>query len=312
MSNEVETVTVNFNGKKYDVVRDVSIEILTDLGATSAINRKKTEEIYTEGVAKYHQLSEKVTLETFKAYMSTVSREQNSIITRDIGRHGYYLRAKNVIEQNVEPEQLSETTGGAPVSAVDYEEAAKRSNERKSLEKQLYPLLSTWLMGQGYRVQMTDTVRRLGKWGNPDITGIKVENHLGNTEIEIATIEAKISSTNYQQDMFQAVSHRRFANRAYFAFAAPFDVVRKSNEELRYYSELYNVGVLVVAMEAEDFEKFVGGEIGKLDMEEIDIYELYSAPFEYKQIRWQKDFLEALEIKDQKSLWIWGDTLEEL
>lgn len=65
----------------------------------------------------------------------------------------------------------------------------------------------------------------------------------------------------------------------------------------------------MVAMESELYEKFVKGET-KLDVEALDIYELYSAPFEPKQIRWQKEFLNALEIENQQALWTWGDTLK--
>lgn len=188
----VTETSIDFGGRKYEVVRQVALYILAELQHNSASSgRHAAEEIYNEGKKKYPQLEEAVTLETFKVYISSLSREQDAIITRDIGKQGYYLKGKSD-EQILEPLQLTEVGGGEIASAQDLAEVVKRTGERKELEKMLYPFLSTWLMEQGYRTQMTDSVKKLGRWGNPDITGIKVEEgRFGVSDIEIATVEAK-------------------------------------------------------------------------------------------------------------------------
>jgi hypothetical protein len=46
-------------------------------------------------------------------------------------------------------------------------------------------------------------------------------------EINVVTIEAKLGFESWEVDFFQAVSQRRFANRAYFAFALPESLADK-------------------------------------------------------------------------------------
>mgnify|MGYP006974890755 CR=1 FL=1 len=54
-----------------------------------------------------------------------------------------------------------------------------------------------------------------------DVVGLKVsEGLLGQRDLEVATIEAKLTRKSWKQVFFEAVSHKRFSHRAYFAFGA--------------------------------------------------------------------------------------------
>lgn len=107
-------------------------------------------------------------------------------------------------------------------------------------------------------------MKGMGKWGNQDITGIVVDESLGSYDIELVTIEAKTTNKNYQYDFFEAVSHKRFSNRVYFSFASTANFLRENSDELRYYSELYGVGVVVIALEEPHFNEYTEGKLQKL------------------------------------------------
>jgi len=307
--NNDQIIGIDFNDKKYVIVEKVAKTMLESLKASNAKKGKKSDAIYEEACKKYPEMKETISLDVFKSYLSSISRKQDSEITREIGKHGYYLKeppseeelASSEIETGIidvkkEPEKLIERV--------------EREQERKSNEKKLYPILTNWLQEQEFRTKDTSSMRTMDRWSNPDITGIRVEENLHSYEIEIATIEAKVTNDNFQYDIFEAVSHRRFSNRAYFAFAGPTEMMRKPDHELRYYSELYNVGVLLVAMDQSLFNEFKAGKVAELDPDDIDIYEIYSSLYETKQNRWQKDFLKALSIVESGQLWTWGETLK--
>ena len=125
-------------------------------------------------------------------------------------------------------------------------------------------------------------------------------------KVEVVTIEAKTSFFDWEHWFFEAVSHRRFANRSYFAFAHPFEAISLIPQDMRYYSELYSVGVIVIGMETSHFELLKNGELSEIDINDVDIQEIYSAPYNHTQPKYQSKFLEALEIRDVRSLYNWG------
>ena len=186
--------------------------------------------------------------------------------------------------------------------------------EERSKEKWLYPALLSWMLGRDYRAKDTSSLRSrdLGKWGNPDVTGIAVNEHFARLEIEVATIEAKVGFDAWEIDFFQAVSQRRFANRAYFAFALPREAAEKLPTELRYYSELFSVGVLVVELEDDLYGRLTTGTLSEEDKKYLrspnddPVREVLSAPLHYVPTSHQRRFCEALAIRDVKDLMQWG------
>lgn len=273
-----------------------AINALEELNANQT-NKKKGAEIYTKACQIYPDYTQTVSEKSFKKYLSDLSRNPESRIVKDVGSHGYYL--KSVHEEEIE--EIPSEEGVLSDEPTD-------KKERKENEKLLYPILEDWLQSQGYRTKDTSLMKAMGRWGNPDVTGIMVDESLGASfDIEIATIEAKITHKNYRYDFFEAVSHKRFANRVYFAFAAPTNFLRENRDELRYYSELYGVGVVVVALEDAHFQEYTKGQLKEIDMDLVDVSEVLSATFEPRLRRWQKNFLEQLGISNTKELWSWGN-----
>jgi hypothetical protein len=194
---------------------------------------------------------------------------------------------------------------------ADPETSGEKAATNKQKEKLLYPVLKGWLMGQGYRAKDTSTVKAMGRWGNPDLTGIHVAEQLALFSLEVVTIEAKVSLSDWQYWIFEAVSHRRFANRAYFCFAQPEEGIAKIPQDMRYYSELYGIGVLMVSMDSQQFEQLGNGLLSEpLTVADVDIMQLFSAPYHHVQPRYQDSFCrQGLEITTTQQLLTWGDTL---
>lgn len=233
---------------------------------------------------------------TFLQYVSNTVKDVETRINCLGRKQGYYL---------VELSEEIEKAGGLEVPELGAPE--KAVSPRKQKEKLLYPVLESWLITQDYQTSDISTGKTLGKWGNPDIAGIHALDGLSGTSIEVVTIEAKVSLENWEQWIFEAISHRRFANRSYFAFAHPSEMIAKIPQDMRYYAELYQIGVLVLSIENSNFEKLNEGQFhGELDLEDVDIIELYSAPYNFVQPKYQVKFLKAQGIECSKSLYRWG------
>ena len=296
----IEDPGFQYEGTKRDLARRVTEQVLS--AAEGKTNTKPwTADRIFEAAKKLFTnvtLEEYLTLDAFRQHLSYWARADESRIAKVIGQHGYQLQTTS---------QLQSTP-----TALEVPEDDTTTRQYQKTEELLYPAFRSWLLSQEYRVRITASMRdrNLGTWGNPDITGIKVIENLGSREIEIVTIEAKVTERNFRHDFFEAVAHRRFANRAYFAFAGTRSLIGKANDELRYFSELYNVGVLLAILDDEAYEKLVQGQIDVLSPEEVDVYELFSPRYETRQNRWQKAFCNAIDIKDEQTLWTWGETAE--
>ena len=211
-------------------------------------------------------------------------------------RKGYYIstKAKEIVEKSTE----TDTT------AIADEESGVKRHQKELL---LYPVLESWLIAQGYQAENVSSTRSLGKWGNPDVAGINPMDNFSGLSLEVVTIEAKTSLDNWERHIFEAVSHRRFANRSYFAFAHPEETISKIPQDMRYYAELYNIGVLVLSLENETFDKLIKGTLqNPCEFDEVDIMEIYSAPYNFVQPRYQIKFCDAVGITCVKELYQWG------
>lgn len=281
---------------QYDIIYLITKEALLTLDAVDENSRKTSKEIYDHLKSTYSEIQSTVQFSSFQTTLSIISKDENSEIVKAIGKQGYYLnRAQAEIIKSIEVTQVAE---------IEKEKEIEKKEREK--EKLLYPVLVEWLKQQKYRAKDTSAYRQLGKWGNPDITGIRVDNNIGSKEVEIVTIEAKTSIDYWQYNIFEAVAHRRYANRSYFAFAYPEDSIRKLPNELRYYSELYSVGVLIVGLTQDDYSKLIKGQLKKLENDSYEIVELHNAPYHPKQIKYQKDYCLNIEIKEESDLYTWG------
>jgi hypothetical protein len=233
---------------------------------------------------------------TFSVYLSFSVKDTQSSINCLGRRKGYYIstKAKEIVEKSTE----TDTT------AIADEESVVKRHQKELL---LYPVLESWLIAQGYQAENVSSTRSLGKWGNPDVAGINPMDNFSGLSLEVVTIEAKTSLDNWERHIFEAVSHRRFANRSYFAFAHPEETISKIPQDMRYYAELYNIGVLVLSLENETFDKLIKGTLqNPCEFDEVDIMEIYSAPYNFVQPRYQIKFCDAVGITCVKELYQWG------
>jgi len=265
---------------------------LDELGATNDQSKKSASDIVAH-VFDELKITLPVSRDTFYPYLSNVVTSASSkIVSAGRGRGGGYYLSEQA--EQVVLATASQETSSPPVHG--------------NLEEQLYPIFHRWLVGQGYNSRVTGSMRSLGKWSNPDISGIRVSEHFGRFDIEISTIEAKRNLENWEQFFFQAVSHRRYANRAYFAFPVLESTKDKLPEDMRYYSELYNVGVLTLILSEEDYRFYRSGQpLTPADAYVGDVVEVLAARSGHVPMSYQRRFCEALEIRDIQGLLGWGE-----
>jgi hypothetical protein len=271
-------------------VSAISEYVLRIENATSKQSLRNTEQIWQRAQA----LSLPYTGErnTFGSYLSDEAKDSASaIVSTGKGRGGgYYLSA---LAAQVAKDEAKPTT-----------EEPSPTNQG---EQALYPVLREWFTAREYQSRVTASMRALGKWSNPDIVALSATEHLGRLEVEIATIEAKVNLAQWEYWFFEAVSHRRFANRAYFAFPLPESLAEKLPKELRYMCELYRVGALVLIIPDSEYGKLQAGSLTEeLTLETVGVQEVYSAPWNLVPLEYQRRFCEALEIKDLAGLFTWG------
>lgn len=173
-------------------------------------------------------------------------------------------------------------------------------NEEESTdESTLYPLFQNWLTVKGFVSRVVAGNKKNGKWGNPDVFGIKAFDMLGRNVCEFISVECKRSMSQWKYWIFEAVSHTRFCDRSYFAFPCPVDEIPKKSRELIQYAEYFGVGILLVGMDRAEYEKYVKG--GNLP-EDPEIVELYPAPLSHPFDTAKKEFLESLKIRSLPEL----------
>jgi len=242
---------------------------------------------------------------SWSVYLSKAAKERTSRLVPNPEGHGYLL--------GMQPEESAVKSEGAHAEKLEeksIEEEDKRARKYQQQEKRLYPIFKDWALTYCDRAKDNSSKRKGGQWCNPDIVGFNIINDpLGHEHIEILTIEVKVSDSNWQTEFFQAVAHKRFSNRAYFAYAAPKS--HKPDQMLRRYAEKYTIGVLYLPLEESDFEKFDQKKNIDLSKYEVDdIKEIWPASFEIVSSKEVVDFLHDLEITNRTDLYDYGDELD--
>lgn len=233
---------------------------------------------------------------TFHATLSGLVRSNTSKINCLGRRQGYFLM-----------KDLS--------SLQDDNESATEEKGKKEKEKLLYPIFVEWLFTHGFsKVRDTSSARNqdLGTWGNPDITGIKIHETLGQTtDIEFVTIEVKSSPDNWKYWIFESIAHKRFSNRPYFAFAYPEEMLNKIDPDLKQYAEIYGIGILVLPL-AKDVYDDINKKNSKTNPDKIseysstDVIEISSSQYSPTYYHFRGRFLKAIGINSEKELHDWG------
>lgn len=286
--------------RKYEVARELAREALSAIlvnEKTKASGAEMLDWIRTNRADQVEAVEK--SWYSFLTYMQT---DPESWVAREPGQYGFLLRQP---EQPALPEQPAGETQPDPAQVA----------VRVQREKRLYSVLVNWLNSWEFQAEDTSQRKRGGTWGNPDVVGIKTHEGLGSTlHIELASIEAKISEADWRRVFFEAVSHKRFADRAYFAFAYGSDhpTIAKlpELEQLREYGEKFRVGILVVFMEPALHRLLLNGqaaEIPEITLDMVRIEEVWPAVRDPVPLSMRERFLrEVLEIIDVKSLMAYG------
>lgn len=202
-----------------------------------------------------------------------------------------------------------ETTQKLEAQAQQEEHKAELK-ERLSRERSLYAVIAQWLSGKGYSASEVSETKSGGKWGNPDVAGVSVAQELGLTDIEIATVEVKVNFASWKTDIFEAISHKRFANRVYFCFPVT-ESTNKVDEEVLRYSELYRIGILHIELEDSEFRKLIDArsmaELDHLAIDPSQVQEKVPAPYDFIAPRYQLEFLKRIGIDSIRKLHTFGD-----
>lgn len=260
--------------------------ILQQLGATSPETAKSGQVAY-EKLCKHMGKTETpwdgLSKNTFIQYLSKAAANSGNDIFCGGRKQGYYVRE----EENT----------------IDDGDKAKLTRKRRGKESLLYPVAKRWLVNHSFRAKIIARKKKNGKWGNPDVVGVYVHECFDQRALEIVTIECKNSLADWQQQIFEAVAHKRFADRAYFAFVLPVDEVEKQYGKLVEFAEYFGVGLLVLEMEQEVFERYNEKEPTIVqDLELLEFREIYPAPRNHFLIQARKDFLEGMGWKNWKDL----------
>lgn len=282
-------------GETSTEIEKLAIEVLKSMDALDVDHSLNG----TNLLAEVRKTKPGINENTFRQTISFLAKSDLSIITKVDGKHGYY------ISETVERSHIEEEVGKAPEKRITKREYA------------LYPVLSIWLRDQGYRVGREIFNRKINEtWGNPDIAGVKIDEHLSKFELEIVTIEAKPSkdkwNNNWRIDIFEAISHRRFANRVYFAFAHKQGDKIPDLAEMKYYCELYNIGLLIIELSPVLFTRFETLDISEdgfsdEDFGLINVSERVPASFNRVPLSYQQSFCKkTLEINEMADLFAFG------
>ena len=172
------------------------------------------------------------------------------------------VSAAKVGGEEILPEEFSARYVDARTRFVQSgqdDQSAKVSslNIETTKEKHLWPLVASWLKTEKDYQYASDThanVKSNGKWGNPDVVGLNFIEEFGFFNIEIVTVEVKPSLSSWRTWIFEAVSHKRFSERVYFAVRTN-DPDGSEISELARYSEKYGIGLLIIDLLDSDYRK---------------------------------------------------------
>lgn len=126
------------------------------------------------------------------AYLTRAISDPETRVAREPGKYNNTLKDKKLDTQSLESAEESESEHADEVPTV-----------RQQRETVLYQLLVDWMRSQGYRASITALTKKGLKWGNPDVTGLLIlEDPFNHQLLEIGTIEAKLSLTDWRKFFF--------------------------------------------------------------------------------------------------------------
>lgn len=161
-------------------------------------------------------------------------------------------------------------------------------------EEDLYPLMKLWLATKGFIAEDTSKLKKGGKWGNPDILGIERSELFGAVEIQLVSCEIKLSATDWERWIFEAISHKRFCNRSWFCYRARSE--EEPPAEMLYYSERYRVGIVQIILSDEELEALKKSKEVDLDLIQ-KVFEVVPALYDHVPLKEQVDLVDRTGIR---------------
>lgn len=257
----------------YAKISDAIHEFLEKRKALSSKKAVSGKEIKEHLDQRIEEGSLDVTLSdsTIVSYISTVANYDDDSRVQSGGPYGGYWL-----------ERLDE----APVAAT----TAASSETAKEL--QLYPLVEAWLGAKGYTSKDVSTGKKGGKWGNPDIVGVRRTELLGAVEIETVSCEVKLSNSYWEQFIFEAISHKRFCTRSWYCYRVA-DAKEPLPKGMDYYSERYRIGIVRIVLSEAEL-----GDLSKLsDIDKLDrVVEVIPAVYEPVGLMEKKDLINRFNL----------------
>lgn len=180
------------------------------------------------------------------------------------------------------------------------------------LEADLYPLVGFWLKSKKSYKNVSSVLannRGGGWWGNPDIIALNQIKRFGLSDLEVATVEVKVASSGWKHNLFEAVAHKRFADRVYYVYRSP-DGMSSFDSEMYLYAEKFGVGIGVIDVPDDrvpDLKKWPQLD-DALKYEFADsVVEVVPAPVDQVAIRDKCIFLEQIKIRYEEDIPLFGN-----
>lgn len=270
-------------GETYKFVVDAAQAYLKETNSVNSSNSKNYKQIVEAILKKIASKPEAIetTVGTIVSYLSkAANNDPASGIVSGGSRAGYWY------------------TEIVPVSAKKESDTQTVSTEKgksvKLAEKDLYPLTELWLQEKGYTSKDISNLKSGGRWGNPDIIGIDRVDIFGAVELDLATCEVKLGIDNWETVIFEAISHKRFANRSWFCYRIE-DPNQPMPKGMEYYAERYRVGVVQMILSDQDMVALK--EKSKTPLDLLDnVIERIPALYDYVPLREQRDLIERADI----------------
>lgn len=267
----------------YQRLRAFAENYLQQEGYVSA-DRSASSKILVSAITKAMNngsLDVELTPGTILSYISySANRDNDSRIVSGGPHSGYWYEAEIAQPTDKPIEEASvQDAQGRPVSLT---------------ERDLYPLMELWLSTKFDTAKDTSTLKSGGKWGNPDIVGVTRVEMFGSVEIEVGSCEVKLSELNWEQFIFEAISHKRFANRSWFCYR-----VTNQNQPLpkgmEFYAERYKVGIVQVTLSDDELAQL---KSSKQALDFIDrVVERVPALYEHAPLQEKRELLDRAKIK---------------
>jgi len=241
-----------------------------------------------------------------KDLISRIRTENGSLTIGDLTILSYLSYAAN-------HDSLTKIDTGGPRGGYWFNEAFQTTAQDQApvvpepREAHLYELVRYWFQAKNnLRAKDVSSLRSGGIWSNPDIVGISSIDRLGFFDVEIVSAEVKLSEKEWQRFIFEAVSHKRFANRVYYIFRTKIETV-KILEEMYRYAEQYRIGIVTVPLTDEELAKLGSGEDKANLANYVDrIVERVPAVYDFVPPRNQIEFLERIGLTQKEEILRFG------